>query len=139
MHLYEGQSGFNSLRPNRWMEEKPQGVTVQCVRLDDALTSNERIGFIKLDVEGGELAVLRGATQLLKRDRPSLLFESTLGGLEAFDLVPQDIFDFFQESGYQIFVCADWLANRPALSATLFAQMHQYPVQALNFLALPRK
>ena len=137
-HLYEGKSGFNSLRPNRWMDMQPQGVTVQCVRLDDLITPRERIGFIKVDVEGGELAVLRGATALLRRDHPSILFESTLGGLEAVDLTPQHLYDFLTENDYQIFVCADWLAGRPALGAATFAQLHQPPVQALNFLALPK-
>lgn len=33
------------------------------------------VGFIKIDVEGHEEAVLRGATGLLKRDHPSLLIE----------------------------------------------------------------
>ena len=36
----------------------------------------EKVGFIKIDVEGHELAVLRGAQELLRRDRPSLLIES---------------------------------------------------------------
>lgn len=144
LHTYAGKSGFNSLRPNRWMDSPPQEVTVQCARLDELLAQNEqlrnqRIGFIKIDVEGGELAVLRGAVERLKRDQPSLLFESTLGGLEAFDLTPQHLHDFFTENNYQIFVCADWLAGRPALTAPLFAQLHQPPVQALNFLALPQK
>lgn len=35
----------------------------------------ERCGLIKIDVEGMEDCVLRGAVQLLKRDRPSLFFE----------------------------------------------------------------
>ncbi|MCF3136930.1 FkbM family methyltransferase [Streptomyces olivochromogenes] len=33
------------------------------------------VGFIKIDVDGGELAVLRGATALLARDRPALFVE----------------------------------------------------------------
>ena len=34
-----------------------------------------RVGFIKIDVEGHELAVLRGAHETLERDRPTLLVE----------------------------------------------------------------
>ena len=30
----------------------------------------------KIDVEGGELAVLRGATELLARDHPAILLEA---------------------------------------------------------------
>ena len=35
-----------------------------------------RIGFVKIDVEGHELAVLEGARELLERDRPNLLIEA---------------------------------------------------------------
>ena len=34
-----------------------------------------RVGFMKIDVEGHELAVLQGAEVLIKRDRPTLLIE----------------------------------------------------------------
>jgi len=48
-------------------------VPVQKARLDDL--GLQDVGFIKIDVEGGELEVLAGATQLLARDRPVLLIE----------------------------------------------------------------
>jgi hypothetical protein len=37
--------------------------------------SGRRVSFLKCDVEGHELNVFRGAEQLLRRDRPVLLFE----------------------------------------------------------------
>jgi FkbM family methyltransferase len=40
----------------------------------DSLRMTE-IGFIKIDVEGHELSVLRGARETLERDRPTLLIE----------------------------------------------------------------
>lgn len=51
-----------------------QSVPCDLVRLDDAVS--EPVGFIKIDVEGHELAVLRGATRILEQDRPVLLIES---------------------------------------------------------------
>ena len=41
----------------------------------DALSVAEPIRLIKVDVEGHELNVLRGAIQLIKRDRPILILE----------------------------------------------------------------
>ncbi len=49
-------------------------IEVPVVRLDDLHLDN--IGFIKIDVEGHELAVLRGAADTLKRNRPTLLIEA---------------------------------------------------------------
>lgn len=48
-------------------------VQVRAARLDDLDLGD--VGFIKIDVEGHELAVLRGATALLARCRPTLLIE----------------------------------------------------------------
>jgi FkbM family methyltransferase len=48
-------------------------IPVALTRLDDCVT--EKVGFIKIDVEGHELAVLRGAQRVLREDRPNLLIE----------------------------------------------------------------
>ena len=58
------------------------GVAVDVVTLDD-LVAGERVpppDLIKMDVEGAELAVLRGATRTLHAHRPVLLVEVHDGG-----------------------------------------------------------
>ena len=47
-----------------------EGISVPAVRLDEAIT--DRISLLKLDVEGHELEILRGALRHLQRDRPRL-------------------------------------------------------------------
>lgn len=56
----------------------------------------ENIGFIKLDVEGNEYAAIRGAEQLIKKNRPVILVELTgvAGNL------PQLVVDLLEEWGY---------------------------------------
>src|SRR5262249_20015555 len=44
-------------------------------RLDSLLPRGPRVAFVKCDVEGHELAVLRGAVALLRRDHPVILVE----------------------------------------------------------------
>jgi FkbM family methyltransferase len=55
-----------------------EGVEVQAIRLDELPEFSERSPqLIKVDVEGGEPEVFRGATALLDRsDAPSIVFES---------------------------------------------------------------
>lgn len=48
-------------------------VRVPTVRLDDVI--HRPVGLIKIDVEGHEMAVLRGAEGILERDRPNLIVE----------------------------------------------------------------
>ena len=45
-------------------------TTIEVVALDEAITL--KATFIKMDVEGAELNALRGAEQIIKRDRPKL-------------------------------------------------------------------
>ncbi|MGW0596991.1 FkbM family methyltransferase [Streptomyces sp. NPDC002776] len=50
-----------------------RALDVRCVTLDELGLRD--VGFIKIDVDGNELAVLRGATGILARDRPALFVE----------------------------------------------------------------
>jgi FkbM family methyltransferase len=51
-----------------------QTIDVEVKRLDDLGLDN--VGFIKIDVEGHELAVLHGAAHTLKRHQPTLVIEA---------------------------------------------------------------
>ena len=67
----------NSLRPPA-LPQSTHEVCVATRRIDDVLDTLgiSRVDFIKLDVEGGELAALQGATRLLKgASRPAILVE----------------------------------------------------------------
>lgn len=67
--------GLSSLQPGM-PQLHPACATqaVRLVRLDDVYAGN--VGCIKIDVEGHELAVLRGARQTIARTRPNLLIEA---------------------------------------------------------------
>jgi len=64
--------GLASLEPVAdFVETESQNV--ELTRLDDAIQDD--VGFIKIDVEGHELAVLKGSTSLIRRCKPILLIE----------------------------------------------------------------
>ncbi|MFE9603323.1 FkbM family methyltransferase [Streptomyces hokutonensis] len=66
----EGDRGVSSLVRR---DIHARALHVPCVTLDGLGLKD--VGFIKIDVDGSELAVLHGATGLLTRDRPALFVE----------------------------------------------------------------
>lgn len=50
-------------------------ATIRCVPLDDFVKDDGKVRFMKIDVEGFEHHVLRGAENILRRDRPGLFVE----------------------------------------------------------------
>ena len=78
------RSGFSGLRATGDEQDKVVEIVVDCERLDRYLDAGRPISFLKVGVEGAEFLVLRGAVELLRRDRPSLLFESVPGAVERF-------------------------------------------------------
>jgi FkbM family methyltransferase len=79
-------------------------ITVRCERLDEGLPEDVAPAFVKIDVEGAEEEVLRGAAETLRRHRPVLAFEHGLGSANHYGTTPQRIHDLLTvELGYAIF------------------------------------
>ncbi|MEL6495301.1 MAG: FkbM family methyltransferase [Cyanobacteria bacterium J06623_7] len=132
------QSGFSGLRPHKQDGDRLLAYMIQAELLDNIVDLEQPIDFIKVDVEGGELGVLRGATQILRQYQPTILFECTQSGLDCFGYSQQGIFEFFQAFDYAIFLPKDFLDRGTALDLPQFKQAMTYPFQAFNFIAQPQ-
>ncbi len=76
-------------------------VEVPLRRLDD-LPRAARVSFVKLDVEGFELEVLRGAQRLLAQDRPVIFGEFNRGWLALRGEDPAACLDGLRDLGYVV-------------------------------------
>jgi FkbM family methyltransferase len=79
-----------------------QGVRLRLIRLDDICTE-ACVTLIKIDVEGMELAVLRGAHKTLKSNQPAIYLEQNSA-----ENLPH-IHEFLENVGYRLF----WLETHP--------------------------
>lgn len=69
-----GRSTIDDSNPLSDLGAAVQTIDVPVKRLDDLQLDN--VGLVKIDVEGHELAVLRGAADTLTRNRPAVLVEA---------------------------------------------------------------
>lgn len=101
--LVSNNPGYSGLLPRHYdREEQTKIIRVTLCCLDDFIAEIPTVRFIKIDCEGAELRVLRGASLLLKRDRPIVSFECGDASLESYDYGAGDIFDFWSNLGYSV-------------------------------------
>lgn len=78
-------------------------IEVQLERLDDVIDPELAVGLVKVDVEGAEVKVLRGAQQLLRRHRPAVVFEHGSGGADLYGSTSAELYDLLDDCGLRVF------------------------------------
>ncbi len=95
-------------------------ISVELKKLDTFI-SESKIDFIKIDVEGAELQVLQGAEELLKKDKPAILFECGKGASDYYNTHPEEIFQFLTENiGLKIYTLQDYIHNKTSMTQMEF-------------------
>lgn len=113
-------------------------VEVDALTLDGVAEAHQlsKVDAIKLDIEGAELRALRGATGLLRRDKPKLLLEVDSGMMARFGYSPPDLGEYLCSMGYECYDVQEDNRAQPARSAPRAARLQQQ--SRGNFLFLPR-
>jgi len=80
-------------------------VEVSLDTIDNYVTDKEinRLDLIKIDVEGAELMVLKGAEETLKRYRPQIICEFSDLTTKGFGYQAKEIFDWLVQKGYRAY------------------------------------
>lgn len=109
LFLVDGaDTGCNSLRkPN--VNDETVELNVRVRRLDDVLAENcvTQVDFVKLDAEGGELEILKGASNLVSHSpRPAFLVEVQDIRTQPWGYAAREIIAFLEDRGYAWFALA---------------------------------
>jgi len=104
LHRTSLNSGDNRLAPSRTHHESVE-VRIEPV---DSLMRGRGVDWVKIDVQGWELAVLKGMEQTVASNPfIEILIEFWPEGLKQAQTNPMEIYDWFQRHGFQLAKCGD--------------------------------
>lgn len=86
--------------------DKAECVSVPATTLDDwalGTPNSKSCVFIKIDVEGAELLVLRGASHLIRQNRPAIFMEVVTDCCARYDYTPAMLFEHVAGMDYDAF------------------------------------
>jgi FkbM family methyltransferase len=106
-------------------------IRVQVRTLDGLFADMDRLDYIKIDAEGGELGILRGASGLIERLAPVVTFEFGANSLGGYGLAVEDMANYWLDKPYAIY---DILARR--LDPQQFAES-AIRQEVWDYVALP--
>jgi len=93
-----------------------ESVEVEAISLDDFCDTNsiEHVNFLKIDAEGFDLEVLKGAKKTIERN-PDLIVMTEIAPhlLKLLHTTPEDVYDFMEERGFKPWVATRWGRLRP--------------------------
>ncbi|MCO5065041.1 MAG: FkbM family methyltransferase [Rhizobiaceae bacterium] len=97
---YEVSQNFGAFRVREFLRDEKAPISytpVTLLRLDD-IAPARNASVLKLDVEGMELAVLRGGSELIQKRRPVIFAENHLPGNDS-----EKLLSFFEEINYDCY------------------------------------
>src|ERR1700722_1070960 len=123
LFLPRGHQPGASLRAAALDGESFTTLPVPVVALDDYFSASDRVTLLKIDVEGAELGVFKGAERILRQHTPLLVFEC-----ENRHLAPgtvDQVFSWLAGLGYEgQFVCRNRLYPIAGFDAAVHQRQH---------------
>ena len=115
-------AGSGSTLDNAFNDNKPgSSIEVEVVALDSELEDlGTPVDFIKIDVEGFELQVLKGAENIITRQHPVLLIEIAdhIRGRKYRNRNYKNTLEWLEKHGYTIYKCTEDFRLTSVVSAT---------------------
>jgi FkbM family methyltransferase len=138
-HHVKNAPAYSGILKRKYKVDNPEieKIQVKITTLDEVIPAAEKIDLIKIDVEGAEFDVLKGARKLLLDQKPFVIFEYGLGASDYYGTKPEEIFDFLtQEVKLNISLMDHWLENKNSLEREEFCRIY-HSGSEYYFLAHP--
>jgi FkbM family methyltransferase len=106
------------------------------VKTLDGLLAPTGVDAMKIDVEGAELGVLRGAATLVTQSRPTIMFESGPQESDGLGYTKEELWQWFHEQDYGVYVPNRVAHTGQPLTRDGFVESHLYPRRTTNYFAI---
>ncbi len=125
-HLVKNAPAYSGLKQRKYDIENPEieKIEVEIKTLDEVIPNDITIDFIKIDVEGAEYGVLKGAQRILQ-NKPVILFEFGKGASDFYGTQPKDVFRLLQQYDLHIYTLPAFLNNAAALTLPEFENLYE--------------
>jgi FkbM family methyltransferase len=123
-HHVLSNPAYSVIRKRSYQQkENIRKIEVPKAKLDDLLPKNTTIDLIKIDVEGAEYEVLKGAVNTIATQKPVIIFEHGLGASDHYGTTPEMLFDFLsEECGLSVSLLDEYVDSGKNLSRKQFCE-----------------
>jgi FkbM family methyltransferase len=129
---------YSGIKQRSYAIKDPQieKIQVQLTTLDECGNHFPPTSLIKIDVEGAELMVLKGAMNFIQQHRPVIIFEFGLGAADHYGVGPEDVHHYFSKLRYQLNTLKGFLNDTKGLDPTDLKDLF-YGNREYYFVAYP--
>jgi FkbM family methyltransferase len=130
---------YSGIRRRKYNVETPEieEIEIELKKMDDVIPEIIKIDLIKIDVEGAEYEVLRGAQRILISDKPVIIFECGIGASDYYDTNPAELFEYLHNLKFNVSLLDLWLNEKPALTQNQFVNIFKENKE-YYFIAYPQ-
>jgi FkbM family methyltransferase len=137
----ENDPAYSGLR-HRLYNRPDTKITPICVRvvtLDEMIPPNEKIAFIKIDIEGGEFHAMRGGMETIRRCKPVIVFEAGSRSTGLYGVKPDELYSLVeQDLEYDLSTMERSLQRKPPYNRAEFEENWNHG-QEYYFIATPKR
>lgn len=127
--------GYSGLRERKLdHRSRVEKIKVSVRKLDNVLHDIGALKYIKIDAEGGEYNILKGAANTILKFRPTVTFEFGASSYSAYCVIPEEVFAFWHKLEYKVYDVTGNLLETEASFAQ--SSINQY---VWDYIALPNE
>ncbi len=93
---------LSGIQQREWLNTGYDSIEVPVRTLDSVVAADRQVDFLKIDVEGAQVLVLRGAERILSTDRPAIWVEHGARSASAHGTESHELWEILSLHGYRM-------------------------------------